>query len=260
MPKIKILFADQEQNNFNAFVAYFRRKKNYEVLPFYPKEQLPEIIENIAIDILIIDETILEALGFDLLYKIDRSKMIIIATTASREIDLLELAYKDGQIFQYFCKPFDMEELNKAIQTAIPKQILYIDLDDTMVNYSEAHARNKTDVLRHPQSIQGFFENLEAKEGAIQAYHTLSELYDVWILSAPSVRNPLCYTEKRLWVEKNLGQAACWKLILSPNKSLLKGHYLIDDHLHPGFEGKHIHFGSSGFPNWKAVVSLLSEH
>ena len=129
-----------------------------------------------------------------------------------------------------------------------------------MVNYSEAHARNKTDVLRHPQSIKGFFENLEAKEGAIQAYHTLSELYDVWILSAPSVRNPLCYTEKRLWVEKHLGLADCLKLILSPNKGLLKGHYLIDDHLHPGFEGKHIHFGSTSFPDWKGVVEYLTEY
>ena len=46
-------------------------------------------------------------------------------------------------------------------------------------------------------------------------------------------------------------------LIISPNKGLNKGHYLIDDCLsgkgQEFFEGKLIHFGSDTFPDWASV-------
>ena len=47
------------------------------------------------------------------------------------------------------------------------------------------------------------------------------------------------------------------RLVISPDKSLLKGDYLIDDILHgkgqDSFEGKLIHFGSNEYPDWSAV-------
>ena len=55
--------------------------------------------------------------------------------------------------------------------------------------------------------------------------------YVVHILSAPSVFNPLCYTEKRLWVENYPGFEFVHKLILATNKGLLEGDYLIDDYI-----------------------------
>ena len=51
-------------------------------------------------------------------------------------------------------------------------------------------------------------------------------------------------------------------MILSHNKGLLKGHYLIDDRLKHGvedFEGEHIHFGQLGFENWIKVITYLRE-
>lgn len=53
--------------------------------------------------------------------------------------------------------------------------------------------------------------------------------FEVFILTAPSVLNPLSYTEKRLRTEKHLGFEWCSHLILSPNKFLFKGAILIDD-------------------------------
>jgi 5'(3')-deoxyribonucleotidase len=50
------------------------------------------------------------------------------------------------------------------------------------------------------------------------------------------------------------------KLILCPDKSLVKGDYLIDDDIKHGqltFEGEHIRFGSSNFPDWKSVIKYL---
>lgn len=47
---------------------------------------------------------------------------------------------------------------------------------------------------------------------------------------------------------------------MSPDKSLLKGDYLIDDQGNAGqenFEGEWIHFKTEKFPDWKSVVDYL---
>jgi len=50
-------------------------------------------------------------------------------------------------------------------------------------------------------------------------------------------------------------------LIISPNKGLNKGAYLIDDHIdgagQENFEGKLLQFGSPKFKDWKAVLSCF---
>lgn len=47
-------------------------------------------------------------------------------------------------------------------------------------------------------------------------------------------------------------------MILSPDKGLLKGDFLIDDHIdgkgQERFEGRLIQFGSGEFPDWAAVL------
>lgn len=102
-----------------------------------------------------------------------------------------------------------------------------------------------------------FFTNLEPMEGAIEALHTLSEYYDLYFLSTPQWSNPNCWREKRIWVENHYGDLMFKRLILTHHKRLLRGDYLIDDIVHEGFQGKHIHFGTEEFPNWKVVVDYL---
>ncbi len=83
------------------------------------------------------------------------------------------------------------------------------------------------------------------------------DVFDVYILTAPSVRNPLCYTEKRLWIEQKFDLDMARNLIISPNKGLNKGDYLIDDNINgkgqENFEGKVLHFGSPEFENWSLI-------
>lgn len=73
--------------------------------------------------------------------------------------------------------------------------------------------------------------------------------------------NPLCYTEKRIWVENHLGFEFTYKLILATNKGLLKGDYLIDDYVagrgQENFEGELIHFGSYKYPDWDSIMKYL---
>ena len=84
---------------------------------------------------------------------------------------------------------------------------------------------------------------------------------DLYILTAPSVRNPSSYTEKRLWLERYLGLKTAYKLIISPNKGLNLGHYLIDDYIEgkgrENFEGQILQFGSKEYPDWKSICRIF---
>ena len=147
------------------------------------------------------------------------------------------------------------------------KILLYVDMDDTVCDYAGAHAdhRARNPGIAFPQSQYGFFSGLKPLPGAVEAMKYLleSEDYDPYILTAPSLKNPMSYTEKRVWVENHLGFEFVERLIICPNKALLRGHCLIDD-CHKGkgqegFAGELIHFGSEDFPNWKVVMAYLQQ-
>lgn len=144
-------------------------------------------------------------------------------------------------------------------------QILYIDMDDVLCNYSKAHQQSLLDFpdIKFPQSRENFFHNLEPMEGAIEIVNQLRNgpEYDVYVLTAPSTRNPHSYTEKRLWIDNHFDYEFTKRLIIASNKSLLKGDILIDDHINgkgqENFEGKLIHFGSDDFPDWLAIAKVF---
>ena len=137
--------------------------------------------------------------------------------------------------------------------------IVYIDLDDTLCDYKGAFIKKvkENPLIQYPQSTYGFFLDLEPLPGAIESFNELSSLFSVYIASRPSYLNPMCYTEKRVWVEKHLGLEACKKMFLAPEKKLLIGNYLIDDVIHEGFKGEQIQFGSEKFPDWNYVLKYL---
>lgn len=146
-------------------------------------------------------------------------------------------------------------------------KIIFVDMDDVLCDYSAAYKRalKQSPEVLYPQSQFDFFRKLAPIEGAIDALRSLdsSAKVQVYILTAPSVKNPWSYTEKRIWVEEHLGSRFVEKLIISPNKSLLRGDILIDDHLcgagQENFVGKLIHFGSEAFPGWNAVRAELKK-
>ncbi len=143
------------------------------------------------------------------------------------------------------------------------QKILYIDMDDVLCNYTSAFQIIKAQQpeVEFPQSVPGFFENLKPMSNAVKSFLELADRFDVHILSAPSVFNPFCYTEKRIWVEKHLGFEFTYKLILATNKGLLKGDYLIDDYVagrgQENFEGELIHFGSDKYPDWRSIMKCF---
>ena len=117
--------------------------------------------------------------------------------------------------------------------------------------------------VRFPQGRIGFFRGLTPIDGGIESVNVLrsNDSLDVYILTAPSVRNPHSYMEKRQWIEKYFDYDFCKKLIISPNKALLKGDVLIDDNIQgkgqEDFEGELIKFASEKYPDWSSVLGYL---
>ena len=82
-------------------------------------------------------------------------------------------------------------------------QIVYVDIDDTLAEYSAAYRKAllKNPDIAYPQSQYGFYTKLKRIPGGKEVLLHMAEnpdLFDVWLLSAPSVENPMSYTEKRV--------------------------------------------------------------
>ncbi|MBX2871687.1 MAG: hypothetical protein KTR30_06300 [Saprospiraceae bacterium] len=145
-------------------------------------------------------------------------------------------------------------------------KIVYVDMDGVLCDFEGAHqqALSRQPEIAYPQSQYGFFRNLEPLNNALESVELLRQIpaLELYILTAPSIYNPLCYVEKREWVETHLGMEWVRKLIISPNKGLSKGHYLIDDHAdgrgQESFEGKLLQFGSGKFPDWLSITSYFT--
>jgi 5'(3')-deoxyribonucleotidase len=137
---------------------------------------------------------------------------------------------------------------------------IYVDMDDTLCDFITPFKSGEYKE-KYPQSKIGFFFDLEPIDGAIEGMNTFMTKYDVWILTRPSIKNTNCYTEKAEWIKKYFGEDMLFKLILCPDKSLVKGDFLIDDdhrHGQTEFEGEHIHFGKDEkFKTWSQVVDYL---
>ena len=131
-------------------------------------------------------------------------------------------------------------------------------MDDTLCAYSKAHrqAIQRCPAQGFPQAEIDFFRRLEPIPGALEGLIKLARYYDTFILTRPSVRNPLSYAEKRIWIEEKLGMLWVERLFLAPDKSHFRG-ILVDDTPCPGFEGRQLLFGSEAYPSWKEVLASL---
>lgn len=89
------------------------------------------------------------------------------------------------------------------------KKIIYIDMDDVLCDFKSAYenAILENSGMKFPQSQYDFFRNLKPIKNSIEAvlYLDAQDKFEIYFLTAPSIRNPLCYTEKRLWIEDYFG-------------------------------------------------------
>ena len=136
---------------------------------------------------------------------------------------------------------------------------IFIDLDGVVADFDKACAGKDPVIFK---MLKDTYVNLEPIEGAINAVRTLiSSGYDVWFATKIPSYNTSAAAEKLFWVSARIPEMVV-KTIITPNKGLLVGDYLIDDRPHKAhcedFKGTLIHFGSVLYPNWESVLSLFT--
>ena len=144
------------------------------------------------------------------------------------------------------------------------KKILYIDMDNVLVDFESAVDRLDEKTRKKYEDkldeIPGIFSKMEPMVGAVESFKKLSKHFDTYVLSTSPWENPSAWSDKLIWVKKYLGSYAYKRLILTHHKNLNSGDYLIDDRTKNGvdeFTGEHIHFGSERFPDWDTVLNYL---
>lgn len=145
-------------------------------------------------------------------------------------------------------------------------KILYVDMDNVLVDFQSAFPKLEPGTVKKLgnkiDELDGIFSLMEPMPDAIEAFTFLSKYFDTYILSTAPWENPSAWKDKLLWVHKYLPNDAYKRLIITHNKNLNKGDYLIDDRLKNGvdrFEGEHIHFGQGDFKRWKDVIEYLCD-
>ncbi len=143
-------------------------------------------------------------------------------------------------------------------------KILYIDLDNVMVDFQSGIDKIDYDTIIKYEGrldeIPNIFSMMDPVVDAIESYELLCRKYDTYILSTSPWENDTAWCDKLNWVKKHIGKSAYKRLILTHNKNLNIGDYLIDDRLKNGadkFQGELIHFLSDRFPDWKSVTNYL---
>lgn len=148
----------------------------------------------------------------------------------------------------------------------VDKKILYIDMDNVLVDFRSAFEFVDPKIFAEYSEknildeVPGIFSLMQPMAGAIEAFDKLSKVFDTYILSTSPWQNPSAWSDKLLWVQMYLGESAYKRLILTHHKNLNIGDYLVDDRTKNGadkFQGELILFGSEKFTGWDEVVGYL---
>jgi len=168
-----------------------------------------------------------------------------------------------------FTEPTTTEPNTTEPTLAEPKKILYIDLDNTLVDFQSGidrlSAEDRATYDGHYDDAPGIFALMDPVPGALEAYCELDAHFDTYILSTAPWHNDSAWKDKVLWVRKHLAltseSAAYKRLILSHHKNLNRGDFLVDDRAANGavgFEGEWLQFGpDAAFPSWASVTDYL---
>jgi 5'(3')-deoxyribonucleotidase len=158
-----------------------------------------------------------------------------------------------------------MQQDEKKGHVAAPasKKIILIDMDGVLADMDakilqltqvDVSKRLTPDIPEPPATAvkkewvkPGFFLSLPLVPDAKVAVRALLEdkRYDVRFCTAPLSSCETCASEKIAWIRKHFGQSASRRVIITDDKTLIRGWILIDDR-NPG-KGDHV-------PEWKHVV------
>jgi len=133
----------------------------------------------------------------------------------------------------------------------IKKKIVYFDMDGVLVNFQsgidQLDLYHKIEYKENYDEVPGIFGTMKPNEDMVDLFNAMfsDERYDCYVLSTAPWENPSASSDKVEWIQKYLPKAYK-RLILSHNKHLNVGDYLIDDRTANGageFGGELLQYG-----------------
>jgi 5'-nucleotidase len=92
--------------------------------------------------------------------------------------------------------------------------------------YADEHQEALAEIMLHPE----LYSTLEPIEGAIQAMHEMrAEGFDIAICTSPYIAHGSCASDKIEWVVRHLGLEWARSMVLTQDKTRVRGDILIDD-------------------------------
>lgn len=102
------------------------------------------------------------------------------------------------------------------------------------------------EIIAEVMTEPGFYGQLDPIPGAHDALHWLVDSgHDVRIVSSPYITNPTCASDKMNWIVEHYGTEWADRLILTTDKTVVRGDVLIDDK--PTITG-------SAHPEWRHII------
>lgn len=97
--------------------------------------------------------------------------------------------------------------------------------------YGTSHVVNPAHrrLARAMVETAGWYAELPPVAGALDGLVGLAVHADVWLCTKPLEDNPTCRDDKGAWVRRCLGGDWERRLIISPDKSMIRGDFLLDD-------------------------------
>jgi 5'-nucleotidase len=127
------------------------------------------------------------------------------------------LADFDGEFYRRWNKVYP----NKHITPPNERKCFYL-TDESPKEYTE--------LIKGIYTVSGFVKSLPEIPGSIEAVNEISSMgYTIFICTTPLNAYKNCVIEKYEWIEEHLGYEWTKKLILTKDKTVVRGDILIDD-------------------------------
>lgn len=127
-------------------------------------------------------------------------------------------------------------------------------MDNVLVDFASGVRKTDPELVRkydgHLDDLPGIFALMDPVKDAVECYTLLATKFDTYVLSTAPWHNPTAWSDKVLWVQKHLGEAAYKRLVITHHKDLNRGDFLVDDREKNGakeFSGELIPLGRNGF-------------
>lgn len=106
--------------------------------------------------------------------------------------------------------------------------------------------KNEKEMAENILLSEGFYLELPPIKDSVYNLKNLAKQHEVFICTSPLSKNIFCVGEKTEWVKKHLGEEWARRLVITKDKTIIKGDVLIDDK--PEITGVVVN------PDWKHVL------